>query len=435
MIPVALNFSRYRAFREESRVELAPLTLIIGKNGGGKSVLTRLPLLLASGLSSVAEAPLNLTAGGITHATRYEDLIFLRSGLPFSLGAEISDGSTTLRFKTTLQHIVEQHALGIVAFELQKNGENVVAMNLSTLEDLGKPTANFQVRFASGSATENQVGIIGIFPAEIFGQQERTAELLDARSYFEKAFNRPSYLGPFRAEQGSLSRMPHQGVKDLGPRGERSLDLVGDDALRGNGDLVRAVASWFETNLGGNRVDLVHEGFPRIMVYDALRKISVDLVDTGVGFAQVLPIVVQALARQSGKLQSPFIIVEQPELHLHPAAHGGVADLIIATVKKCGSGLRYFCETHSEQIISRIRRRVAEGILPPESVKIVSVGHQASANDPIESLRTIHIDKLGNLDSWPIGVFEEAFDDLVHQREAIRRKQSAEQAAPGAYTS
>jgi hypothetical protein len=103
LIPTALLFSRYRAFREFTRLELAPLTVIIGKNGGGKSVLTRLPLLLASGLDPEAEAPLDLGAGGVSHSARFEDLIYQRSAQPFCLGAEISENGRTLRFVTTLR--------------------------------------------------------------------------------------------------------------------------------------------------------------------------------------------------------------------------------------------------------------------------------------------------------------------------------------------
>ena len=109
LIPTALLFSRYRAFREFTRLELAPLTVIIGKNGGGKRFSTRLPLLLASGLEAEAEAPLDLNAGGVSHAARYEDLIYQRSAQPFCLGAEISENGRTLRFVTTLRHIVERH--------------------------------------------------------------------------------------------------------------------------------------------------------------------------------------------------------------------------------------------------------------------------------------------------------------------------------------
>lgn len=50
----ALIWNRYRSFKERQKVELAPLTVIIGKNGSGKSVISRLPLILSSGVKAAA---------------------------------------------------------------------------------------------------------------------------------------------------------------------------------------------------------------------------------------------------------------------------------------------------------------------------------------------------------------------------------------------
>jgi hypothetical protein len=251
VIPTALLFSRYRAFRDFTRVDLAPLTIIIGKNGGGKSVLTRLPLLLAGGLASQAEAPLDLTAGGVSHATRFEDLIHQRSAQPFSLGAEISDGNRTLQFVTTLRHIVERHALGIEAFELSEGQERIVSLTAARPEDIGNPAGAFRAKFGAEEAElEIRIQMVGLFPAQIEGNVDVSNRLRERRELFEKAFTGPSYLGPFRSEVGSLSRIPRQGARDLGPRGERTLDIIGDDRLRGDGSLVSAVEDWFEEAMG-----------------------------------------------------------------------------------------------------------------------------------------------------------------------------------------
>lgn len=247
---------------------------------------------------------------------------------------------------------------------------------------------------------------------------------------FEEAFAHPSYLGPFRSEVGSLPRIPRQGVRDLGPRGERALDILGDDALRGAGALARDVEEWFEAAMDGNRVKLERRGdLPRMLVHDPLRDVDVDLAETGVGFAQVFPVVVQAFARRADRITSPFVIVEQPELHLHPAAHGGVADLILETVIRCHGKVRYLCETHSEQIVTRLRRRVAEAKIAADAIKIISVGHQSGPDAEVEPLRVIGLNTLGNPDAWPIGVFDEAFEDLVNLREAARKRE-AEDAGP-----
>jgi hypothetical protein len=319
--------------------------------------------------------------------------------------------------------VVEQHALGIEAFELSDSGHSIIAMKAARPEDIGYPTGTFLARFGADSAEEQvRVDIAGLFPMQIAGNPHASAELRERRELFEKVFASPSYLGPFRSEEGSLPRIPRQGVRRLGARGERALDILGDNGLRGDGSLVRKVEEWFEAAMGGNRVKLEMAGdLPRLRVHDPMRNIDVDICDTGAGFAQVFPVVVQNFAQQMGLFANPMMIIEQPELHLHPAAHGNIADLIGETVASCGE-VRCICETHSEQMITRIRRRVAEGKFPANMVKIASVGHQSAIDDPPEPLRIIGVDNLGNLDSWPVGVFNEAFDDLVILREAVQRR-------------
>jgi predicted ATPase len=52
-----------------------------------------------------------------------------------------------------------------------------------------------------------------------------------------------------------------------------------------------------------------------------------------------------------------LVIIEQPELHLHPSAQAVLADLFI---KKSREGVRFLVETHSEHILLRLQRRIAE---------------------------------------------------------------------------
>lgn len=426
MKPTALLFSRYRAFKDEVRLSFAPLTLIIGKNGGGKSVLTRLPLIIAGGLSSQAEAPIDLYAGNVRHAARFEDLVFQRSAQPFMLGAEISEDADRFEFRATLRHAVETHSLAFDAFNLTKNGDALLSLKVASPEDIGQPDASFILEHAGQTKAVRGVNFVGLFPDSISGEGVASDLLVDVRRKFERAFLAPAYLGPFRSEQGSTGRVPRQGVRSLGPKGEGALDVLGDNALRSDGSLMRAVESWFETAMGGNRVLLEGGGgIPRLLVRDAARNLDVELAETGAGFAQVLPIVVQVLANDQGQLTNSLSIVEQPELHLHPGAHGFVADLFIQSIR-AGADTRYLCETHSEQFITRIRRRIAEGEVSPESVQILSIGHQSTVDAQVEPLRVINVDKFGNVDSWPVGVFDEAFDDLVLLREAATKQEVAD---------
>lgn len=76
--------------------------------------------------------------------------------------------------------------------------------------------------------------------------------------------------------------------------------------------------------------------------------------NVGFGFSQVLPVIVESVLASKGSL----VIIEQPELHLHPRAQAEIADLFISTCQDNEN--RFLIETHSEHILLRLRRRIAE---------------------------------------------------------------------------
>ena len=86
------------------------------------------------------------------------------------------------------------------------------------------------------------------------------------------------------------------------------------------------------------------------------------MVDVGHGMNQILPILASHFFRASTDMLE---VVEQPKLHLHPAAHGEVAELYIAAIQN--SRQKFIVETHSDNFILRIQRRIAEGKLKPEA--------------------------------------------------------------------
>lgn len=102
------------------------------------------------------------------------------------------------------------------------------------------------------------------------------------------------------------------------------------------------------------------EGF-RIEIYEGRDQPDFNLRDVGYGASQVLPVVLQALFAPLGS----FVIVEQPELHLHPEAQAKLADLFIESVNETrdekGQASRfYLLETHSETLFLRLRVGLAK---------------------------------------------------------------------------
>ena len=89
-------------------------------------------------------------------------------------------------------------------------------------------------------------------------------------------------------------------------------------------------------------------------------KDSVDLPDVGFGISQVLPVLVQCFYAPPGSI----IVMEQPEIHLHPRAQSALADVMIDVINSRENGedrnIQLVIETHSEHFLRRLQRRIAE---------------------------------------------------------------------------
>jgi len=149
-------------------------------------------------------------------------------------------------------------------------------------------------------------------------------------------------------------------------------------------------------------------------VTDIRTNTIVALTDVGFGISQLLPIIIQAIySYEFSKKRRSLILVEQPELHLHPNLQAKIADFIIKKSQPTQNheGLQWIIETHSESLIRRLQRRVKEKQLKPEDVSILYVDRVGDYGSVIKRLR---LDEYGEfIDSWPNGFFVDAFSDLT----------------------
>ncbi len=145
---------------------------------------------------------------------------------------------------------------------------------------------------------------------------------------------------------------------------------------------------------------------------------ALSLPSVGVGVSQLLPVLVLCLLSEPGSV----ILLEQPELHLHPALQQRLADFFIAMSR---SGRQLIVETHSEYIISRLRRRIAEDA-DDELMKLVKVIFAERDRETGETqYRDLDLTPYGDIEEWPKGFFDQAAED---EREIIRgalKKQKA----------
>jgi energy-coupling factor transporter ATP-binding protein EcfA2 len=123
---------------------------------------------------------------------------------------------------------------------------------------------------------------------------------------------------------------------------------------------------------------------------DGLHKVN--LIDIGFGASQVIPVVIQSILAKENSL----VIIEQPELHLHPRAQAQLADLFVEMSRK---GVRFLIETHSEHLFLRLRRWIAETTFwkKKQSSKTAHKGEMAIATDKVNPNR-LPVSKQQHLD-------------------------------------
>lgn len=234
--------------------------------------------------------------------------------------------------------------------------QDLLAQRESTLK-LGSSSADLAIFLKSPEITRLTTTLV--------------SQALQYASYL--LFHSLAWKAPLRAEPERVY-WATGASQTVGPKGEHIADVL----LQHYGDIGYFLSRWFNQLEAGASPTMPHSLMKKlsrfeILVKDTRQKIKVNIKDTGFGISQVLPILVEgALAGENA-----LIMIEQPELHLHPKSQAEMGEVLAemsGVIRHKGRGRRpktvppktLLIETHSTLILSRIGRLIAEGRLKPE---------------------------------------------------------------------
>ena len=131
---------------------------------------------------------------------------------------------------------------------------------------------------------------------------------------------------------------------------------------------------------------------------------AVTIADVGFGVSQLLPILVLGL-RSYG---SSILLLEQPEIHLHPKLQANLADFLLTLAEQ---GRRLIVETHSDHFINRLRRRIAEDPTDELRNKVSILFVHPPTNGQGATIEPLELDRFGVIENWPPNFLPEAADE------------------------
>jgi predicted ATPase len=267
------------------------------------------------------------------------------------------------------------------------------------------------------------------FPDQTFAYFQNASFLRDMQLAFEQLFGRLFYLGPLRDFPQRHYVWSGSEPADVGRRGERAVDSVlasrdrGKDISPGHRkrrqSLEERVAHWFKELglISSFTVNAITKGSNifEVLVKTSHNSSEVLITDVGFGVSQVLPVLVLCYYVPEGST----ILLEQPEIHLHPSVQSGLADVLIDVAKN--RHVQIILESHSEHLLRRLQRRIAEETLNADDVALYfcDAGHGASV------LSNLNVDLFGNITNWPKDFFGDEFGEMAAMTEAAMKRKEA----------
>ena len=397
-----LKLSNFRIFDDEVSVRFKPITVLIGRNSSGKSSIIKFLLMLQQsaeyGRSQFLTSEGSRVSLGAFRALR--NSLTRKRNLRFELSAKsyaerlnypvlksakdagnIDFGTLAYKARATIAY-GGRNLTGMARYSLadENSGANYIRIDDRILADstfLGASTSN---PFLSISGT----GEVD----QIFGNPDRRANLVAELARFSSEaqlqddlryqINSIRHLSPVRVEAQRVIIASPPPIDDVGQEGEFALPHL-QRIVEDKGERYRFLLPHLEGVAGIADVKFrTSSGYvSQAIATNKATGADAHIADFGFGVGQCLPVLVQ------GTIMAPqtTLMVEQPEAQLHPTAQLELGSFFadLWTQRQIGS----IIETHSANILLRLRRMIAMGKLNYEDVSVAFFTLDEGRNMPI----------------------------------------------------
>ena len=428
-----IRMTNFKSWKESGEVKLAPLTGFFGTNSSGKSSLLQMLLLLKQ--TAERSDPNEIIFFGDENS-----LVNLGSFHEVIYGHD-SEATLELEFGCKIQNPftikVSDEAIDIDSFifETSIREANRSPVVKSICYTVGTET-NHKIIWQNGeiyyrnpqNLGANYLGNLGI--KSFYGSSEsgtiRALEAMKGFSFaFEKLFLHTYYLGPTRVDPRRRYSWSGSHPEHIRQWGNQTIAALLSARVRKLKTLHKAeelpieerVSYWLQ------EMELAHsflldwasqDGIEyEVRIQKTSSSPPVTLVDMGYGLGQFLPVLVLCYYAPEGST----LILEQPGIHLHPKVQSQLADLLIEVVTE--RNLQILVESHSEHLLNRLQRRVAEEKIAADQTTL----YFCRNDEGVSTIERLQMDEFGNITNWPENFFGDEMGDLFAMTKAQRERQ------------
>ncbi len=429
-----ISMKNFKSWRETGPVRMAPLTAFFGANSSGKSSLLQMLLLLKQTAES-NDRGLVLKTGsmqpgyvnlGTPQEITFGDSDEMTLSISWNLAADskfsvlvpddIALPIERLQFESVIH--AEAPRLYVKSLSYKQNGSLSAAL---TRRDNNRYVVRATVNGTELSRPASRPRVL-MRAEKCYGfSDEALLYYQDARFLrslefaLEQQFQSLHHLGPLREYPQRTYSWSGEKPSDVGQKGELAIHalLAGKDqkVYKSAGGrynkLFPRVAKWLvDLDLATSlQIRPLSEGDSLYRAWLRRQQDSPEtlLSDMGIGVSQVLPVLVLCYYVPEGST----IILEQPELHLHPSVQAGLADVFIHAVEK--RNIQIIVESHSEHFLRRLQRRIAEDTTSPGDTALYFCAMQHGES----KLTRLDVNMFGEISNWPHDFFGDMTGDVL----------------------
>lgn len=445
-----LNIKNFKSWQQTGDIQLGSLTGIFGTNSSGKTSLLQFLLMLKQTAETADRSRVLHTGNDITLVDlgTFYDIIYAHkeSGIiDFHLAWGTNQPITIPNIKKSNKKSSSFHdaEFSSIKFNASIEGQG---------NDIYVKKFTYQIndiRFGMERQKEGKYKLIhdGFkairslgrkwnlpapvksygFPDPVLAYYQNVGFLPSLVLAFEQLMSSIYYLGPLREYPSRSYLWAGERPTGVGRRGEQAIpallasrETIQPQKKKGarRKTLEEYVAEWLKKlgvihdfklkQIADNRKDYevritTHPNAPEVLI-----------TDVGFGVSQVLPVIVLCFYAPEGST----VILEQPEIHLHPSIQAGLADVFIDAIKT--RGIQIILESHSEHLLTRLQRRIAEEQIDSDNVKL----YFAENSNGISNLSALDLDVFGNIRNWPANFFGDSMEDLAAMTDATINRQN-----------